>query len=378
MERRVRKAKLNRERRMGLSLSGVSKSAGGFSYESAGVDVRGEHEALSRLLRHVRETFSFRAGMPAIDVGYFAGVVKVCDELCVAISTDGVGTKLLVAQMLGRYDTVGIDCVAMNVNDVLCVGAEPIAFVDYIAVERLNPNVVEEIVKGLVEGARQAKVAIVGGELAQLGEIIRGVKVGQGFDLAGTAIGIVEPSKIIIGDDVEVGDVIIGLPSSGIHSNGLTLARRIFFDHLKWDAHRYCDELGCTIGEALLVPTRIYVESVLKVIKNNLRVKALAHITGGGWLNMLRTKKPASLCIDNLPQPHTIFKLIQDYGDVSDAEMYRTFNMGVGFSLIVSKDDAQKVLELLSQSGEEPIVLGEVESVGERSLKLVQLGLVLK
>ncbi|MFA4015381.1 MAG: hypothetical protein RUDDFDWM_000461 [Candidatus Fervidibacterota bacterium] len=363
---------------MDFDLGDVSKGAGSFSYEAAGVDVRGEHEALSRLLKHVRETFSFRAGMPAIDVGYFAGVVRVSDNLCIAISTDGVGTKLLVAQMLERYDTIGIDCVAMNVNDVLCVGAEPIAFVDYIAVERLNPNVVEEIAKGLLEGARYAKVAIVGGELAQLGDIIRGVKVGHGFDLAGTAIGIVEPSKIIIGDDVEVGDVIIGLPSSGIHSNGLTLARRIFFDHLRWDAHHYCDELGCSIGEALLVPTRIYVEPVLKVVKSSLRVKALAHITGGGWLNMLRTRKPACLRIDKLPQPHPIFELIQAYGNVSDAEMYRTFNMGVGFSLIVSKYDAQKALELLSQCGEEPIVLGEVESVGERSLRLTQLDLVLK
>lgn len=351
-----------------------------WTYEFSGIDVRGEHEALKRLLSVIRETFSFRSGIgePLTDVGHFAAVVKLSDELGIAICTDGVGTKLLVAQMVGRYDTVGIDCIAMNVNDLLCVGAEPIAFVDYIAVEKLKPHVVEEIAKGLREGARVAKVTIVGGELAQLGDIIHGVRVGDGFDLAGTAIGVVKLSDIIIGDGIKVGDVIVGLPSSGIHSNGLTLARRLFFDHLGWDINRYFDELNCTIGEALLVPTKIYVEPIMTLLKGGLRPKALFHITGGGWLNMLRTAKPACLRIDWLPEPRPIFKLIQRYGNVEDAEMYRTFNMGIGFALIVSKDDVEMALKLLSEAGESPLILGEVESVGERGLKLPQLGLVFK
>lgn len=330
------------------------------------------------MLPLVRQTFSIRKGIgePAIDVGHFASVVRITEELGIAICTDGVGTKLLIAQMMGKYDTVGIDCVAMNVNDLLCVGAEPIAFVDYIAVERLNPSVVEEIAKGLCEGARIAKVAIVGGELAQLGEMIHGVDVGLGFDLAGTAIGIVKVSEIIIGHDLEAGDVIIGLPSSGIHSNGLTLARRIFFEHLGWDAKHYCEELGCAIGEALLTPTKIYVEPIMGLLKGGIRVKSLSHITGGGWLNMLRTATPVCLRIDNLPEPNPIFKLVQKFGNVSDAEMYRTFNMGIGFSVIVARSDVQMALDVLSRSGESPVLLGEVEEVGKKMLKLVPLKLM--
>jgi len=362
-------------------LRGMSQQRYGevsWSYELAGIDLRGEDEAFKRLLPHVRRTFSIRKGIgePVIDVGHFASVVQVTDELGIAICTDGVGTKLLVAQMMGKYDTVGIDCVAMNVNDLLCVGAEPIAFVDYIAVERLNPSVVEEIAKGLCEGARMARVAVVGGEIAQLGEMIRGVDVGLGFDLAGTAIGIVNLSKIITGSNLEAGDVVIGLPSNGIHSNGLTLARRIFFEHLGWDAQHHCEELACTIGEALLTPTKIYVEPVVGLLKSDVSVKALSHITGGGWLNMLRTAAPACLRIDSLPEPHPIFKLIQRFGNVTDAEMYRTFNMGVGLSIIVSKSDAERALDVLSQFGESPMLLGEVEEVGRRMLKLVPLKLV--
>ncbi|MCS7252653.1 MAG: phosphoribosylformylglycinamidine cyclo-ligase [Armatimonadota bacterium] len=348
-----------------------------WTYELSGVDIRGEDEAFKRLLPLVRCTFFIRRGIgePVIDIGYFASVVQITDALGIAICTDGVGTKLLVAQMLGKYDTIGIDCVAMNVNDLLCVGAEPIAFVDYIAVERLNPNVVEEIARGLCEGAHMAKVAIVGGELAQLGEMIRGADVGLGFDLAGTAIGVVKLDEIVIGRGLEIGDVIIGLPSSGIHSNGLTLARRIFFEHLGWDAKHHCDELGGSVGEALLTPTKIYVEPIVRLLRSGARVKALSHITGGGWLNMLRTATAACLRIDSLPEPQPIFKLIQKHGNVTDAEMYRTFNMGVGFSVIVAKQDVQRALDILSQAGESPTILGEVESVGRKMLKLIPLRL---
>lgn len=354
-----------------------SHEATKWTYELAGVDVRGESEALSRLVAQLRPTLSLRTGVgrPSLDIGHFANVVQITDELGIAICTDGVGTKLLVAQMINRYDTVGVDCIAMNVNDLLCVGAEPIAFVDYIAVEQLSPGVVEQIGRGLAEGARQANISIVGGELAQLREMVRGMHPGAGFDIAGTAIGLVELKRIIVGQDVTPGDVVIGLTSSGIHSNGLTLARRIFFDQLKWSPDYHCSELGCTIAEALLTPTRIYVKPIMALLRSGVKVKALLHITGGGWLNMLRTQVPAHLHIDNVPQPSPIFKLIQQHGNVPIAEMYAVFNMGIGFAIIVSADDADCASSMLCDAGEQPITLGAVHGIGERMLTLAPLKL---
>lgn len=348
-----------------------------WTYELAGVDVRGESEALSRLLTQLRPTLSLRTGVgePSLDIGHFANVVQITDKLGIAICTDGVGTKLLVAQMINRYDTVGIDCIAMNVNDLLCVGAEPIAFVDYIAVEQLSADVVEQIGRGLAEGARQANISIVGGELAQVREMVRGIQSGTGFDIAGTAIGVVELNRIIVGRDVTPGDVVIGLPSNGIHSNGLTLARRIFFEQLKWSPDWHCDELGCTIAEALLAPTRIYVKPIMTLLRSDVKVKALLHITGGGWLNMLRTQVPVHLRIDNLPHTPPIFTLIQHHGNVPIAEMYAVFNMGIGFAIIVSADDADCASSMLRNAGEQPIALGIVHDIGERMLTLAPLKL---
>jgi phosphoribosylformylglycinamidine cyclo-ligase len=278
--------------------------------------------------------------------------------------------------MLDKYDTVGIDCVAMNANDVLCVGATPAIFVDYLAVERLNPETVEQIAKGLAEGARQAGVAIVGGELAQIREMLRGVEEGKGFDLVGTCVGILHPQRVVVGRNIQKGDVVIGLASNGIHSNGLTLARRVFFDLAKWSPMKFVPELNCSIGEELLKPTRIYVKPVLAVLER-VSVKALVHITGGGFLNLLRVQTHCQFVLDNLPEPPPIFPLVQRLGQIPNAEMFATFNMGVGFCLVVSPEDADRAVEILRANGERAQVIGTVGEFGKREVLVPQKGLTL-
>jgi phosphoribosylformylglycinamidine cyclo-ligase len=218
-----------------------------------------EEAALAGLLRWVGRTLAFGRHRSALDFGYFASVLDLGHGLGLALSTDGVGSKLLVAQMLDKYDTIGIDCVAMNVNDVLCVGAEPLCMLDYIAVQEADPDLLEQIGRGLYEGARQANICIPGGEIAQVREMIRGEREGRGFDLAGACVGLVPMDRILVGQAIQAGDAVIGVRSSGIHSNGLTLAREVFFKRAKVKPDTYMGELGRTIGEELLVPTRIYV-----------------------------------------------------------------------------------------------------------------------
>ncbi|GBC99956.1 Phosphoribosylformylglycinamidine cyclo-ligase [bacterium HR17] len=349
----------------------------GLTYETAGVNVRDEPTALRRLAEVLRPTENFLPkGKVVLGIGYFAAVVQVSDDLGIAVATDGVGTKLLVAQMLERYDTVGVDCVAMNANDVLCVGATPAIFVDYLAVERLDPEVIAQIAHGLQEGARQAGVAVVGGELAQVREIVRGIEDGKGFDLVGTCVGFVHPRRLVIGSDLQVGDVVIGLPSNGIHSNGLTLARRILFDRARFTPTTFVDELNATVGDELLKPTRIYVRAVAAVLAQG-RVKALVHITGGGVRNLLRVQTPCTFVLDDLPEPPPIFQLLQRLGDVPDAEMFTTFNMGVGFCLIVAKEDADRTVRLLQAAGEQARVIGHIATLGERQVRLPQYRLVI-
>lgn len=347
------------------------------TYQEAGVDVRGEPEALKRLATILKPTANFLPiGKLALGIGYFAAVVQLTDDFALAISTDGVGTKLLVAEMLDKYDTVGIDCVAMNVNDVLCVGATPAIFVDYLAVEKLNPDIIEQIACGLAEGARQAGVAIVGGELAQIREMIRGIDEGKGFDLVGTCVGFVHPQQMVVGQNLQKGDVVIGLTSNGIHSNGLTLARRIFFDQAKWSPTHFVPEFGCSVGEELLKPTRIYVKPVLELTKQ-VPVKALVHITGGGFLNLLRVQTPCEFVIDSLPETPAIFTVIQRMGQVPDPEMFTTFNMGIGFCIVVASEDSDKAITILQSQSEQPQIIGHIGGVGERKVKVLQRNLTL-
>jgi phosphoribosylformylglycinamidine cyclo-ligase len=271
--------------------------------------------------------------------GHYASVIRIDDRTGIALSTDGVGTKLLLAEQLERYDTVGIDCVAMNVNDVICVGAEPLAMLDYLAIEHADAEVCEQIGAGLARGAELAGIEIPGGELAQLGDLVRG------FDLAGACFGIVALEQIVDGGAVLPGDAVIGLPSSGIHSNGYTLARSAL-DGLPLDEDPE-GRLGRRLGEVLLEPTEIYVKPVLELLRSRVDVRGLAHITSGGLGNLLRLAAEVAYEIDDpLPVP-PVFELIRERGDVGDDEMHSVFNMGCGFCCVVAGDDEDAALDLL-------------------------------
>jgi phosphoribosylformylglycinamidine cyclo-ligase len=265
--------------------------------------------------------------------GHYANVVRLDDRTGIALTTDGVGTKLLVAERLERWDTVGIDCVAMNVNDVICVGAEPLAMVDYLAVERADAAVSEAIGRGLGRGAELAGIEIVGGELAQLGELIRGL------DLAGACFGVVPLDSLVTGSAIEPGDCVIGLPSSGLHSNGYTLARSALAE-IPFDD----DRLGRPLGEVLLEPTEIYVRPVVELLGADVDVRGLAHVTSGGLGNLLRLEAEVGYEIDSpLPVP-PVFELIQELGEVGDEEMHEVFNMGCGFCVVVAAGDEDAAL----------------------------------
>jgi phosphoribosylformylglycinamidine cyclo-ligase len=306
------------------------------AYAKAGVDQGAADSAVAGL---VRALGAINLGRPSAQVplpGHYASVIKIDERLGIALSTDGVGTKLVLAEQLGRFDTIGIDCVAMNVNDVICVGAEPLAMLDYIAIEKADPEVCEEIGVGLARGAEQAGIEIPGGELAQLGQMVRGV------DVSGACFGTVDLDAIVDGSAVEPGDVVIGLPSSGLHSNGYTLARSALAEIPLDD-----DRLGRPLGDALLEPTEIYVKPIVELLRSNVDVRGLAHITSGGTKNLLRLAAEVGYEIDDpLPVP-PIFELIQEHGQVSDEEMQEVFNMGCGFCVVVPAADEGAALELL-------------------------------
>jgi phosphoribosylformylglycinamidine cyclo-ligase len=306
------------------------------AYAKAGVDQGAADAAVAGL---VRALGAIKLDRPSLQVplpGHYASVIKLDERTGVALSTDGVGTKLLVAEELGRFDTVGIDCVAMNVNDVICVGAEPLAMLDYIAVQKADPAVCEEIGVGLARGAELAGVEIPGGELAQLGELVSSV------DVSGACFGTVALDAIVDGSAVRAGDSVIGLPSSGIHSNGYTLARSALAGIGLDD-----DRLGRPLGEVLLEPTEIYVKPILELLRSDVDVRGLAHITSGGTGNLLRLAAEVGYEIDALLPVPPIFALIQDQGGISEEEMYDVFNMGCGFCVVVPADDEAAALELL-------------------------------
>jgi len=349
------------------------------TYSKSGVETDQEEALMKSLLQNVSATFSFREGLvgsPVLGLGHFANVLDLGGGKGLAISTDGVGTKMLVAEMMGKYDTVGIDCVAMNVNDILCLGAEPIALVAYIAAEKLDADVLGEIGKGLAEGARQARISICGGETAQLKEIIKGKQEGKGLDLAGAAVGLVDLRNIISGDAIEEGDVVIGLASSGIHSNGLTLARTVFFDKLGLSPDEHVAELGRSIGLELLEPTRIYVPQILEMLRRDVRVKAASHITGGGLLNLARVQAPVGFTLGSLPEPQPIFRLIQKHGNVPAEEMYRVFNMGIGFCVVCPEADVDNAMEIAQKHATPARCLGYAVHDPERKITLPEIGLV--
>ncbi len=320
------------------------------AYEASGVNTDQAEAGLGRLVEHIKSTWSLGAAPVRLDLGYFANVIDVAG-MGIAICTDGIGSKALVAQMLGKYDTVGIDCVAMNVNDLVCVGATPLTMVDYVAVESAQPAMLEAIGAGLAEGARRSNISISGGEIAQLKDMIKGHETGLGFDLAGTAIGRVDLDKINLGESVRAGDVIIGIASNGIHSNGLSLARRALFEMAGHDADTHVEELGCSVGEELLRPTHIYVAEALDVLTQLDDVGALVHITGNGLLNLTRVKADVGFVIDALPPAPALFALIERITGADAMEMYHVFNMGVGFCLVVRPQAESEALAIVRGHG---------------------------
>jgi phosphoribosylformylglycinamidine cyclo-ligase len=310
-------------------MGAVSESA----YARAGVDQSGAGAAVRALVQVLAGIDTGRPSRAALASGHYAGVLRLDDRLGLALSCDGVGTKLIVAERLGRLDTVGIDCIAMNVNDVICVGAEPIAVLDYIAVEEADPAALEQIARGLRSGAEEAGVEIPGGELAVLPELIRGHPSPHGFDLLGFCVGLVELDAVVTGASVESGDAVVGIPSSGVHSNGLTLARRALGDE----------------DERLLEPTVIYVRAVRELLDSGVEVRGLAHITGDGFLNLLRLEADVGYLIDRpLPVPE-VFEEIAARGGVEAVEMYEVFNMGCGFCCVVPAVHADDAVGVLSR-----------------------------
>jgi phosphoribosylformylglycinamidine cyclo-ligase len=308
----------------------------GDAYERAGVSQRAADAAVAALLESLRRIDPGRPSRQALAAGHYASVIRLDETVGIALSTDGVGTKLVVAEQLGRWDTVGIDCVAMNANDLICVGAEPLAMLDYVAVPEADPAVMRELGRGLRRGAELAGIEIPGGELAQIGEIVRGL------DLVGACFGTVDLDSIVTGAGIEPGDPVLGLPSSGLHSNGYTLARRALSDVSLAD-----ETLGRPLGDVMLEPTEIYVTAVVELMRSAVEVRGLAHITSGGLGNLLRLEAKVGYEIDDaLPAP-PIFSLIQERGSVSDAEMYEVFNMGCGFCCVVAARDEDAALELL-------------------------------
>ncbi len=309
------------------------------AYAKAGVDQGAADSAVAGL---VKALGAIQLGRPSRQVplpGHYASVIKLDERTGIALSTDGVGTKLLVAEELGRFDSVGIDCVAMNVNDVICVGAEPLAMLDYIAIDRAEPAVCAEVGVGLARGAELAGIEIPGGELAQLGEMVRGV------DVSGACFGTVALDEIVDGSAVQPGDAIIGLPSSGLHSNGYTLARSAL-DGLPLGEDPE-GRLGRSLGEELLEPTEIYVKPVLELLRSGVEVRGLAHITSGGLGNLDRLAADVSYEVDSpLPVP-PIFKLIQERSGTSDEEMQEVFNMGCGFCCVVAGSEEAAAVDLL-------------------------------
>ena len=328
------------------------------SYAAAGVNIEAGYEGVRLMKKHVARTM-----IPGVvsDIGGFGGLftpnIEGMKEPTLVMGTDGVGTKQRIAQLMDKHDTVGIDCVAMCVNDIVCCGAKPIAFLDYIAIGKNEPEKVATLVSGVAEGCVQAGCALIGGETAEH----PGTMAADDYDLAGFAVGIVDKGKVVDQKKMSVGDVVIALPSSGCHSNGYSLVRKVF-DVENVDLNKYYEELGQTLGEALLTPTIIYVKQVLAAFEVS-EIHGVSHITGGGFYENIPRCIPDGLCakidksaIKVLP----IFDLLQREGGIPERDMYNTYNMGVGMALIVSRETAEKAIEVLKEQGCNAYVIGEI------------------
>lgn len=339
-------------------------------YKDTGVDTAEADAGLSHIVRRVKNTWPHHGmGRVLLPIGYFANVIEI-DGVGVALCTDGVGSKTIIATMMGKYDTIGIDCVAMNVNDMICVGAKPLSLVDYIAVEHADAAMLDAVAAGLCEGAKMARISISGGETAQLKDIVRG------FDLVGMAVGRVDLDKVICGKDVADGDVVIGVKSNGVHSNGLSLARRAFFDNEKYRVDHKFEELDATLGEELLRPTDIYVPEAMEILERVKGVKALINITSDGLLNLARVHADVGFEIDKLIEPHPIFWIIQDHAKVPDSEMFEVFNMGIGFCYVVDPAAADLTISILRKYGREAQRIGHAVADPKKTVRIPQRNLV--
>ncbi len=334
------------------------------SYAAAGVNIEAGYEGVRLMRKHVERTFipGVVSGIGGFG-GLFAPALSGMKEPVLVSGTDGVGTKQRIAQLMGVHDTVGIDCVAMCVNDIICCGAKPLFFLDYIAIGKNDPEKVASLVSGVAEGCVQAGCALIGGETAEH----PGTMQPDDYDLAGFSVGIVDKEQILDPASVRPGDVVLALPSSGIHSNGFSLVRKVF-DVEHADLGQTVPELGKTLGEALLTPTRIYVKPVLAAMAAA-EVHAVSHITGGGFYENIPRSLPEGLCakIEKAAvRVPPIFSLIRERGDIPERDMFNTFNMGVGMSLAVSRDSADRALETLKAEGVDAYVIGEITEGGER------------
>lgn len=328
------------------------------SYKDSGVDVTRGYKAVELMKKHVKSTYNANV---LGDIGSFGGFYSIAgekmEEPVLVAGTDGVGTKLKYAFLLDKHDTIGIDAVAMCVNDIVCQGAKPLFFLDYYACGRLYPEAEADVIKGIAEGCRQSGCALIGGESAEM----PGFYPDGEYDLAGFAVGIVDKKKAISGKDIVAGDVLIGLKSSGIHSNGYSLVRKLFGDENREELETYDERLGKTVAEALLTPTKIYVKSILALIEK-VAVKGIAHITGGGFIENIPRIFPKGVGCEidkNSYEVPALFKIMQEKAGITDEQIYNTFNMGIGMVVCVAPENVEAAMESLKASGEEVVLLGK-------------------
>lgn len=336
-------------------------------YKKAGVDIEAGYKSVELMKKHVAETMrpEVLGGLGGFSGAFSMERFKTMEKPTLVSGTDGVGTKLKLAFLMDRHDTVGIDCVAMCVNDIACAGAEPLFFLDYIACGKNEPEKIATIVKGVADGCKQAGAALIGGETAEM----PGFYPEEEYDLAGFAVGVVEEKELITGQDLQAGDVLIGMASSGIHSNGFSLVRKVF-DMTKESLDTYYEELGGTLGEALLAPTKIYVKALKAVRDAGVTIQACSHITGGGFYENIPRMLPEGMRAvvkkDSYEVP-AVFRLLQKKGGIEEEMMYNTYNMGIGMLLAVRSEDADKAMEAVRAAGETPYVVGSIEA-GEKGV----------
>lgn len=338
-------------------------------YKNAGVDIEAGYKSVELMKKYVKETMrpEVLGGLGGFSGAFSMESFKNMEKPTLVSGTDGVGTKLKLAFLMDRHDTVGIDCVAMCVNDIACAGGEPLFFLDYIACGKNYPEKIASIVKGVADGCRQAGAALIGGETAEM----PGFYPEDEYDLAGFAVGIVDEKKMITGAGLKPGDVLVGLASSGVHSNGFSLVRKVF-EMTKESLDTYYDELGSTLGEALLAPTKIYVKALRAVKEAGVTVKACSHITGGGFYENIPRMLPdgvKAVVEKNSYEVPAIFRLLAKTGNIEEQMMYNTYNMGIGMILAVDPADVEKTAEAARAAGETPYVIGRIEA-GEKGVEL--------